>query len=113
MKRIVYKIARAAEWRIAEASGRFSGSPDDVRDGPIHLSTEAQLDGTLDKHFSGNVELVLIAFEEGALAPDLKWEASRGGLLFPHYYGVLPLAKALWHKPLKRGRDGIELTEEI
>lgn len=112
MKRIVYKIARAAEWRVAVAAGTFAGSPDDVQDGFIHLSTDAQLDGTLDKHFSGIDELVLIAFEEAALEPDLKWEPSRGGQLFPHYYGALPLAKALWHRPLKRGRDGIELTEE-
>ncbi|MBA2125521.1 DUF952 domain-containing protein [Hyphomicrobium methylovorum] len=112
MNHIVYKIARASEWNAAAAAGLFLGSPDDVRDGFIHLSSKEQLQGTLDKHFSGQNDLVLIAFEEQSLAPELKWEASRGGALFPHYYGALPISKALWHRPLKRGRDGIELTEE-
>jgi uncharacterized protein (DUF952 family) len=32
---------------------------------------------------------VLIAVESEALGPDLRWEKSRGGDLFPHHYGPL------------------------
>jgi uncharacterized protein (DUF952 family) len=46
----------------------------------------------------------------------LKWEASRGGNLFPHLYADLPLGAVLWEKPLPLGQDGLHvfpvLTEE-
>ena len=35
----------------------------------------------------------------------LKWEISRGGDLFPHLYGPLPLTAVLWAKPLPLGSD--------
>jgi uncharacterized protein (DUF952 family) len=43
---------------------------------------------------------VLVAVESAALGDALKWEASRGGDLFPHLYGPLPTSLALWAKPL-------------
>ena len=36
-------------------------------------------------------------------APRCKWEPSRGGALFPHLYGALPLDAVLWAKPLPLG----------
>ena len=35
----------------------------------------------------------------------LKWEPSRGGALFPHVYGDLPLAAVQWVEPLPLGPD--------
>ncbi len=35
-----------------------------------------------------------------------RWEPSRGGDLFPHLYGELPLDAVLWVKPLPLGPDG-------
>ena len=87
----VYKICDEAALQEARSKGRFEGSPDDLRDGFIHLSAEHQLRGTLEKHFSGESDLVLIAIEAETLGPSLKWEVSRGGDLFPHLYGPLPL----------------------
>ena len=34
----------------------------------------------------------LVSVAEEALGQSLKWEASRGGDLFPHIYGALPLS---------------------
>lgn len=107
MNQRVYKIATASDWREATAKGYYTGSPDDIRDGFIHLSTRSQVPGTLEKHFKGKAELVLIAFEEDKLGPELKWESSRGGDLFPHLFGVLPVAKALWERNLTVGADGV------
>lgn len=81
MRQIVYKIATVLDWRQAETSGHYNGSADDVRDGFIHLSSQSQLAGTLEKHFKGKTDLVLVAFEEDKLAPHLKREPSRGGEL--------------------------------
>lgn len=103
----VFKIMPASLWNAALASGQFTGSPDDVRDGFIHLSSAEQIAGTLAKHFRNQDDLIIIAFASAQLGPELKWETSRGGALFPHVYGVLPVTLALWKRPLTLGADGI------
>jgi uncharacterized protein (DUF952 family) len=112
MKQVIFKIAKAAEWRDATAKGYYSGSLDDVRDGFIHLSSKSQLPGTLEKHFRGETDLLLIAFEEDRLGPELKWETSRGGQLFPHLYGRLPVSAALWEQQLASDDQGVPMIRE-
>lgn len=87
---LVYKIVPASLWRATEAAGVFTGSPVDVHDGFIHFSTAAQLDETARKHFAGQHDLLLVTLDGSQL--DLRWEPSRGGALFPHLYGPLPLS---------------------
>src|SRR5436190_19564235 len=91
MSALVYKVLRAAEWEAARSHGAFCGSTDDARDGFIHLSTREQIDGTLRRHFAGEDGLILLEIRSDTLASGLKWEPSRGGALFPHLYGDLPL----------------------
>lgn len=86
----IYKIVPNDLWREAERVGAFRGSPVDVRDGFIHFSTGEQLQETADKHFAGQTGLLLVAVDGDLL--DVKWEPSRGGALFPHLYGELPLS---------------------
>lgn len=85
----IYKICPAPAWREAERQGTYRGSADDLRDGFIHLSTAAQVPGTLTRHFAGQAGLFLIACDAAALGDALRWEPSRGGELFPHLYGEL------------------------
>jgi len=107
MKKFVFKIATVAEWSKAMTSGIYAGSSDDLRDGFIHLSSEEQLHGTLEKHFKGKGDLVLIAFETSRLGPELKWEQSRGGALFPHLYRDILVSEALWQRTLHTDEDGV------
>ena len=81
-----------AEWAAARAAGVYTGAPVDLADGFIHLSAAGQVAGTLDKHFAGRVDLHLVAVDLPALGETLRWEPSRGGALFPHIYGALPLS---------------------
>lgn len=103
---LVYKIVAAAEWRAAEHDGVFHGAPVDIGDGYIHLSTAAQIRETAARHFSGQADLLLVAFDAATFGPALKWEPSRGGALFPHLYGTLDPRAVCWVKPLPLGRDG-------
>ena len=103
---LVYKIIAAAEWRAAEHDGIFHGAPVDISDGYIHLSTAAQVRETAARHFSGQADLLLVAYDGTALGPALKWEMSRGGALFPHLYGALDPGAARSVRPLPLGRDG-------
>lgn len=102
----VYKIVSLDTWRTANTTGAFVGSSDDMRDGYIHLSTAEQVDGTLKKYFNGQEGLALICFRSDDLAAHLRWEPSRGGALFPHYYGTLPTSLAVSEKPLPLGASG-------
>ena len=88
---VAYKIIDAAEWREAVAEGAYSGSSVDVADGFIHLSSAAQLDETARKHYAGRENLMLLTIDLTALADTVVWEPSRGGALFPHIYGDLPV----------------------
>jgi uncharacterized protein (DUF952 family) len=103
---LVYKICPRTLWAEAEREGVFRGAPVDRADGYIHFSTAEQVLETAAKHFAGADDLVLVAVEADKLGPPLKWEPSRGGALFPHLYGELPLAAAQWVKPLPLGPDG-------
>jgi uncharacterized protein (DUF952 family) len=92
---IVYKLLRQSEWQQADKSGVFSGSADDLRDGFIHLSAPDQLRATFEKYFADGPEPILVGFDATTLGPALKWEFSRGGQQFPHFYGVLDIGQAL------------------
>jgi uncharacterized protein (DUF952 family) len=102
----IYKICDAPTWRAAERAGEFAGAPVDLADGYIHFSAADQVEETAAKHFAGQRDLVLIAVDAEALGPALKWEPSRGGALFPHLDGKLPLRAVRWTKPLPPGPDG-------
>ena len=109
----IYKICHASLWQVAERAGEFAGAPVDLADGYIHFSTADQVEETAAKHFAGRRDLVLVAVDADALGPALKWEPSRGGALFPHLYGKLPLRAVRWTKPLPRGPDGRHTFPEL
>jgi uncharacterized protein (DUF952 family) len=102
---IVYKILSRQEWDEALREGEFRGSAVDRRDGFIHFSAAHQVKETARRHFAGQSGLVLVAFDEGVLASGLRWEASRGGDLFPHVYGTIDPRAALHvdELPLEKG----------
>ena len=101
-----YKVLTAEQMASLERDGSFAGAPVDLEDGYIHLSTAAQLQETLDKHFTGQSDLWLAAVDLDALADAVKWEPSRGGQLFPHIYGALPLDAVVAYSALHYEPDG-------
>jgi uncharacterized protein (DUF952 family) len=109
----IYKILPREMWEAAVAAGFFHGSAVDVADGFIHFSTKAQVHDTAAKHFSGVRDLLLVAVPIAALTDAIRWEPSRGGDLFPHLYGPLPVAAASWVKPLPLGADGRHFFPEL
>ncbi|HEY0234528.1 MAG TPA: DUF952 domain-containing protein [Afipia sp.] len=110
---LIYKICPAPAWREAERRGTFAGSADDARDGFIHFSTAAQVEGTLARHFAGQADLFLVAVEVGALGDALKWEPSRGGELFPHLYAALDPHAARDVVALRLRGDGSHMMPEL
>ncbi len=102
---LIYKIFRADEYLAFTRQGHSLGAPIDLADGYIHLSTGAQVAETLSRHFAGEAGLHLLALDSAQL-PDLRWEPSRGGQLFPHLYRELRTDDILWSRALTLGPDG-------
>ena len=102
-----YKVLTGEQMTLLERDASFAGAPIDLADGYIHLSTADQLTETVDKHFVGQADLHVAAVDLAALGEAVKWEASRGGALFPHIYGgPLLLETVIAYGPLERHADG-------
>lgn len=94
--RSLYKILTPDQWTALQRDGSTSGSPLDQRDGFVHFSTRAQLQGTLDLHFKDAGPLILAQVPLGSLnSESVKWEPARDGSLFPHLYAALPLSAVI------------------
>jgi uncharacterized protein (DUF952 family) len=109
---MIYHVCKKTEWEAALAAGRYIGSSQDQADGFIHFSGPDQVVASVAKHRAGQDGLVLVACDEAKMAPGLKWEVSRGGALFPHHYGDLPLDSVVSVRDLPLGQDGTHLFPE-
>jgi uncharacterized protein (DUF952 family) len=87
----IYHICAAADWRAAQQAGVYRGSAAARADGFLHLSTAEQVAGSLAKHYPDPAGFVILTVRTAALGDVLRWEPSRGGALFPHCYGEVPL----------------------
>lgn len=110
---VIYKIFLRPEWDAFRAAGQTAGAPIDLADGYIHFSAAPQLAETAEKYFGDLSDLVLVACEADRLGAALKWEASRGGAMFPHLYRSLLLIDVLWDKSLPLGRSGHIFPEGV
>lgn len=100
---LIYHIARVDDWVEAEAESVYRGGALCRADGFIHFSTARQVAGTLERFFSEDEDLLLLAAEVGALGDALKWESGPGGASYPHYYGALAIDKLRVLGYLRRG----------
>ena len=96
---LIYKIFRGPEWADMQAKGETAGAPIDLADGFVHLSGPDTVAQTAELYFADLDDLVLVAIEADGM-DGLKWEASRGGALFPHLFRHLRMDDVVWHKPL-------------
>jgi len=103
----IYKLLWPAQWAQMQADGRFAGAPIDLADGYIHASTAIQVVETAAKHFKGEKDVILLRLRSADFGGKLKWEVSRGGAEFPHYYGTLLMDHVETVYPLER--EGAEL----
>lgn len=103
---MIFHACRRDEWTQAVAAGRYEGSSQDRADGFIHFSTAEQMAESVAKHRAGQDDLMLVTADTTKLGKRLRWEPSRGGELFPHVYGALPMASVAGAAPLVLGPDG-------
>ena len=109
----IYKILPRAEWDAARAAGAFAGSAVDLADGFIHFSGHDTAQRTAELYFKGQTGLMLLTVEADDLGEALKWEASRGGALFPHLFRPLAVDEVLAERALDLNADGVPLLGEL
>jgi len=109
---MLYKIMPRALWE--SRVGAMPWAPVDRADGFVHLSDADQVRETAAKHFAGQTGLLLLDVDPAKLAPEtLKWEPSRGGALFPHVYGDVPVEAVARIRPLPWTEAGFVFPEPL
>ncbi len=109
MHTVIYKIENADTWANATIAGTYLGSPLDLKDGFIHLSTAEQVRETAGKWFAGRTGLVLIGVATASLGDSLQYEPSRDGALFPHLYGPLIMSVVVSVTEMPLSCDGLHV----
>ena len=61
--KFIYKICSKKELEDAKNKNQFKGSKKDLDDGFIHFSREEQVEGTLNKYYLNQKDLILLKSE--------------------------------------------------
>lgn len=109
----IYKILPRPDWDAARVLGSFAGSAVDLADGFIHFSGHDTAQRTAALYFKDQTDLMLLTVEADDLGEALKWEASRGGALFPHLFRPLRLDEVQAERALQLDADGVPLLGEL
>ncbi|HMS88879.1 MAG TPA: DUF952 domain-containing protein [Acidimicrobiales bacterium] len=89
----LFHLVTGSEW--ARPRGGGSIAPDSLTgEGFVRGSWGRQVAGTVDRHFGGVPDLLVLELDPGALGgAELVEEDTAGtGAVFPHVYGPVPLA---------------------
>jgi len=109
----IYKILPRSEWDAARGAGSFAGSAVDLADGFIHFSGHDTAQKTAALYFKDQSDLMLLTVEADDLGEALKWEASRGGALFPHLFRDLSVNEVVAEQALDLDADGVPILGEL
>jgi uncharacterized protein (DUF952 family) len=96
----IYHLCPRSHWTAAQEIGSYT-APSLETEGFIHCSLDHQVEGSLNLHFRGQTDLMLLKIDPTRLSADLRYEPSRQGELFPHLYGALNLEAVVTATPLR------------
>jgi uncharacterized protein (DUF952 family) len=85
----IYHITSMEEWKLAIMKGYYE-APSLAIEGFIHCSTESQVEGVLNRYYSGKTNLVKLEIDTTLLTHPLKYELAPSiQEEFPHVFGVI------------------------
>lgn len=102
---LIFHVSLPDHWEDQLDRGVYD-HPSRKTEGFIHCSTRAQLERTLDKHFAGVPEVVILHIVDRHVRDILRWEADANGEEFPHLYGELELEHIIDVSIGERNPDG-------
>lgn len=101
---MLFHVADRTRWEASVAAGEYTQSTRgmELADvGFIHLSTEAQVAGVLERFYAGVTDLVLLHIDETRLTAPVVFEDVPGAAeQFPHLYGALNVDAVTATSPL-------------
>ena len=84
----IYHVVLPAVWERFKSKPSYQ--PDSLTtEGFIHCSYASQLDGVLERYYSGVEKVLILTIDTDKLLSKLVKEASTNNELFPHIYGRL------------------------
>ncbi len=84
---LIYHIVLPDTW--AAFDGDLYEAASLVDEGFIHCSFAGQLDGVLERYYSGVESVMILGIDPDKLASELVSEPSTGGENYPHIYGPI------------------------
>lgn len=91
----IFHFADPAEWRAAQGEGRYAPASL-ASEGFIHLATEAQLPGVIERHLRGHGRRVRLTLDPQRCGAELLWEwVDSSGDVYPHITAPIPLDAVL------------------
>ncbi|WP_459502939.1 DUF952 domain-containing protein [Bacillus sp. C1] len=85
---MITKVMKKSEWEIAKIKGNIMEASL-LQEGFIHCSFSEQALKVAEKHFSTEMELVLLVIEPSLVDAEIKYECASNGQDYPHIYGTI------------------------
>jgi uncharacterized protein (DUF952 family) len=85
---MIFHIATQHDWDLHSKEAFYLPAGFST-EGFIHLSTEEQIAGVLQRYYVGREDLLLLTIDEEKLSSPVKYEPSTGGELYPHLFGSI------------------------
>ncbi len=83
----IYHIVLPEAW--AAFDGDLYKHESLAAEGFIHCSFDHQLDGVIERYYSGAESVILLEIDSDRLTSELVNEPSTGGEIYPHIYGPI------------------------
>ena len=80
---MIYHITTQSDWQQQADQAAYE-APSLHTEGFIHLSTEIQVPGVLERYYQGVPDLLLLHIDPNKLTHDLRYEAATNNEHFPH-----------------------------
>ena len=92
----IFHVIPQDKWAKLKSSKSLIIEPESLAlEGFVHCCKADQLAGVIDRFFSTVLKIVVLRINESKLDKEVVYEAPaeapNSGLLFPHYYGALPI----------------------
>lgn len=102
---MIYHCASPQDW-AARSETHYEPAAY-AEEGFVHLSSAEQMVGTLNKHYPGRTDLLVLTIDPTRLTTEAVWEDLYGsGKEFPHVYAPLDVAAVVAVTPASCGEDG-------
>ena len=85
----IYHIVLPEAW--AAFDGDLYEQASLAAEGFIHCSFDHQIDGVIERYYSGADSVILLEIDSNKLTSELINEPSTGGEIYPHIYGPINL----------------------